>query len=135
MGKLRMRPGAVRRWGRKADDVGADVWLQHRKVAAAGSERTPGASFEVSAAFETFFTTWSGVVSGLGTTLGTVGSNLTSSANVAAANDDASAAEMERCWARTPDGAYGPSTRVPHYGRTVEPGDPEAARRPVGPAQ
>lgn len=119
MGNLRMRPGEVKGWGRKADDVGEDVWLQHRKIAAAGRERSPGDAFEVTDAFDTFCTTWAGVVSGLGTTLGTVGSNLTSTASVVAANDGDSAGEIHRCWDETPSGTYGPSTRVPHYG---EPG-------------
>lgn len=116
MGKLRMRPAEVRRWGRKADEVGGDVWLQRRKVAAAGREYMPGAAFEVSAAFDTFATTWTDVLGELGTTIGTVGSNLTTSANVVATNDDTSGEEMRRCWQRTPEGTYGPTARVPDYG-------------------
>lgn len=102
---LDMYPAAVRRWGKASAEVGEDIWAEHKKVAAAGSEKTPG-GFTFSSAFGEFFGTWTRVVSSLGDTVGEVGGNLNASAYHVERNDNASAEEMSRVWRQSL--VYGP---------------------------
>lgn len=102
-----MDTAAVRRWGRKSADVGEHIRAEYKRVAAAGSEPTPGSSvsllagtngFATTGAFHEFFTTWTPVVSGLGDTIEDVGERLTGSANTVDSHDDASGARLSIMW-------------------------------------
>lgn len=116
--RISMHPAQVRAWGKAADSVGEHVWAQHKKVAAAGDEPAPVEEFEFSAAYTAFFATWTGVVAGLGNTVGVVGANLTASADTVVKHDNDSA-DLISTWTKRLDHFIGP--KRPFYGPTTSP--------------
>lgn len=98
---ISMHPTHVRAWGRAAHGVGEYVRGQRSKVAAAGDEPAPVDAFEFSGAFTGFFSTWEGVVGGLGDAVTRVGTNLVNSANTVSGHDADGCSEIRQTWTRT----------------------------------